>query len=249
MPDCHWLLKFGYCSAGDECLYYHPHTKKRICEDYTRGFCYYGAPILLCATRVEMTGNLLRGRYVSPIRKTAADSSLPLTGPACPRRHIPSTLCPLYAAGFCPAGPTCPQGHPKPRPPLPEAYRPASPPSETPPGPPPPGYGRWAEWDPKVVQARFGGGPLGGAAGGGPGGPGGPGGRDMSGVLCFKCGQKGHFANLSVTPLALSNCLLCPAFSADPILPLLFLLTTRCPNRNVPGNRGGLDRTGLPIPK
>lgn len=46
MPDCHWLLKYGYCSGGDECLYYHPHAKKRICEDYKRGFCYYGASFL-----------------------------------------------------------------------------------------------------------------------------------------------------------------------------------------------------------
>lgn len=42
MPECYWLSKYGYCSAGDECLYYHPLEKKRICEDYKRGFCWLG---------------------------------------------------------------------------------------------------------------------------------------------------------------------------------------------------------------
>lgn len=245
MPDCHWLLKFGYCSAGDECLYYHPHAKRRVCEDYARGFCYYGASaaVSLC-TRAERSAADSRDGPSLPTHPFPVDA-----GPACPRRHIPNTLCPLYAAGFCPAGPSCAQGHPKPRPPLPEAYRPASPPSETPPGPPPPGYGRWAEWDPKgVQQVRHGGG---GGGGGGPGGPGGgQAGRDQSGVLCFKCGQKGHFANLCVSrarPLLPSSARPRALNPTDPRCTPSDAAS--CPNRNVPGNRGGLDRTGVPINK
>ncbi|KAF8707730.1 Zinc finger C-x8-C-x5-C-x3-H type (and similar), partial [Rhizoctonia solani] len=77
---------------------------------------------------------------------------------------------------------------PKPGIPPPEAYRPPSPPSQRDLGPPPPGWGRFTEH------------------GAGPNGPGGsfvvgqnntgfvPR-RNLDDVLCFKCGQKGHYAN------------------------------------------------------
>ncbi|KAL7413420.1 hypothetical protein BDY24DRAFT_340768 [Mrakia frigida] len=55
MPECYWLGKYGYCPGGDECLYYHPREKKRVCEDYKRGFCWLGPtcprshiPLQLC---------------------------------------------------------------------------------------------------------------------------------------------------------------------------------------------------------
>lgn len=75
---------------------------------------------------------------------------------------------------------------PKPTLPPPKAYEPPSPPSQRDLGPPPPGYGRYADFD-----RGFGGGP------GGPGGPGAPPGprRNLDEVLCFKCGEKGHYAN------------------------------------------------------
>ena len=74
MPDCHWLLKFGYCSAGDECLYYHPHTKKRICEDYARGFCYYGACLRSNYVRIRsLTSTLQR---IVKVRLALGDTSL-----------------------------------------------------------------------------------------------------------------------------------------------------------------------------
>ena len=43
MPECWWYAKFGYCQAGDECLYVHPREKKIECPDYKRGFCKLGA--------------------------------------------------------------------------------------------------------------------------------------------------------------------------------------------------------------
>ncbi|KAF9532021.1 hypothetical protein CPB83DRAFT_848202 [Crepidotus variabilis] len=42
MPECWWYAKYGYCSAGDECLYAHPKERKAECPDYTRGFCKLG---------------------------------------------------------------------------------------------------------------------------------------------------------------------------------------------------------------
>jgi len=104
-------------------------------------------------------------------------------GPSCPRKHVRRVVCQLYLTGFCPMGPECPKGHPKPNMPPPAAYEPASTPSPRDLGPPPPGYGRYADFDR-------------GANPGGPqaGGPQGPR-RNLDEVLCFKCGEKGHYAN------------------------------------------------------
>ncbi|KIY72869.1 hypothetical protein CYLTODRAFT_343357 [Cylindrobasidium torrendii FP15055 ss-10] len=153
MPECWWYAKYGYCTAGDECLYTHPKERRVECPDYKRGFCKLG--------------------------------------PRCPRKHVRRVVCQMYLTGMCPLGPECPKGHPKPTLPLPQEYElPAQPQREL--GPPPPGFGRYQDFD------RNGG-------GGGPGGPGGfsqPGGanpagprRNLDEVLCFKCGEKGHYAN------------------------------------------------------
>jgi hypothetical protein len=42
MPECWWFAKYGYCSAGDECLYAHPKERKIECPDYNRGYCKLG---------------------------------------------------------------------------------------------------------------------------------------------------------------------------------------------------------------
>ncbi|EIM92200.1 uncharacterized protein STEHIDRAFT_47086 [Stereum hirsutum FP-91666 SS1] len=169
MPECWWYAKYGYCSAGDECLYAHPKERKVECPDYKRGFCKLG--------------------------------------PKCPRKHIRRVACQLYLTGFCPLGPDCPRGHPKPNIPPPKAYDPPEPPSHRDLGPPPPGYGRYADFDRTFLSGGGGGG------GQGPGFNSGPR-RNLDEVLCFKCGEKGHYAN-------------------------------HCRNRNVPGNRGGVDRSGV----
>ncbi|KAI0307714.1 hypothetical protein B0F90DRAFT_1676485 [Multifurca ochricompacta] len=162
MPECWWFAKYGYCSAGDECLYAHPKERKVECPDYNRGFCKLG--------------------------------------PACPRKHVRRVACQLYLTGYCPLGPDCPKGHPKPSLPPPKAYEPPEPPSQRELGPPPPGYGRYADFD----RGAPGGAPLHGLGQPGPR-------RNLEEVLCFKCGEKGHYAN-------------------------------HCRNRNVPGNRGGIER-------
>ena len=43
MPECWWYAKYGYCSAGDECLYAHPKERRVECPAYNRGFCKLGA--------------------------------------------------------------------------------------------------------------------------------------------------------------------------------------------------------------
>ncbi|KDQ16832.1 hypothetical protein BOTBODRAFT_106517 [Botryobasidium botryosum FD-172 SS1] len=170
MPECWWFEKYGYCSAGDECLYAHPKERKVECPDYARGFCKLG--------------------------------------PTCPRKHVRRVACQNYMSGFCPLGPECTKGHPKPNLPPESAYRPPSPPASRDFGPPPPGYGRYADFDRPFTNRPN-----------NPGGGGGPAGdkefvprRNLDDVMCFKCGQKGHYAN-------------------------------QCKNRNVPGFRGGMERT------
>jgi cleavage and polyadenylation specificity factor subunit 4 len=52
MPECWWFAKYGFCSAGDECLYAHPKERRIECPDYNRGFCKLGTffPILTAAS-------------------------------------------------------------------------------------------------------------------------------------------------------------------------------------------------------
>ena len=93
-PECWWWGTYGFCSAGDECLYWHPRERKRDCEDYERGFCRLGERR---AGLFEMKGAMLiKWNW--------------MTGPECPRRHVRKTLCPFYMAGFCPDGPKCING-------------------------------------------------------------------------------------------------------------------------------------------
>ena len=86
---------------------------------------------------------------------------------------------------------------PKPHLPAPKEYDPPSPPSQRDLGPPPPGYGRYADFD-----RGFSGGPGGGSSG--PGAQQGPR-RNLDDVLCFKCGEKGHYANHCQLPTYLGR--------------------------------------------
>ncbi|ORX39683.1 hypothetical protein BD324DRAFT_614589 [Kockovaella imperatae] len=187
-PECHLWTTYGRCAIGSECLYYHRSDEdwRGSCPDYERGFCP--------------------------------------RGPGCPMNHTRKTLCPAYLAGFCPDGPKCKAGHPSPSRPPPSAYiKPSKPiPDHNLQVPIPAGYGRSLKsFDPSnVIQDRTA--ALGGALsawreGGGmlavnarrndqqdekprrserndssrP--------RkwvqDLSTVLCFRCGEKGHFAD------------------------------------------------------
>ena len=57
MPECWWFAKYGYCSAGDECLYGHPKERRVECPDYNRGFCKLGMPSQLssCSCQVYLS--------------------------------------------------------------------------------------------------------------------------------------------------------------------------------------------------
>lgn len=90
MPECWWYAKYGYCSAGDECLYAHPRERRIECPDYRRGFCKLGEGILETKIFFFLT--------------------LCFVGPTCPRKHVRRVACQLYLSGFCPMGSECSRG-------------------------------------------------------------------------------------------------------------------------------------------
>lgn len=76
MPECYFYSRFHACS-NKECPFLHidPEAKIRDCPWYDRGFCRHG--------------------------------------PNCRHRHTRRVLCINYLCGFCPDGPSCKFMHPK----------------------------------------------------------------------------------------------------------------------------------------
>ncbi|KAJ1311064.1 hypothetical protein OPQ81_009568 [Rhizoctonia solani] len=173
----HWLR--GLCKKGDGCEFLHEYNLRRMPE------CWWFARHGTCTAGDECLYAHPKERKIECPDYQRGFCKL---GPDCPRKHVRRVACQLYLSGFCPDGPECKRGHPKPGIPPPEAYRPPSPPSQRDLGPPPPGWGRFNEH---------------GVAANGPGagfvvGQNNPGfvpRRNLDDVLCFKCGQKGHYAN------------------------------------------------------
>lgn len=76
MPECYFFSKYGECSNKD-CQYLHidPNSKLRDCPWYDRGFCKHG--------------------------------------PNCRNRHVRRVMCTNYLSGFCPLGSRCKSMHPR----------------------------------------------------------------------------------------------------------------------------------------
>ncbi|CAB3986037.1 cleavage and polyadenylation specificity factor subunit 4-like [Paramuricea clavata] len=76
MPECYFYTKFGEC-MNKECQYLHvdPESRIRDCPWYDRGFCKHG--------------------------------------PHCRHRHVRRVLCVNYLCGFCPEGKQCKYMHPR----------------------------------------------------------------------------------------------------------------------------------------
>ncbi|KAL9716153.1 RNA-binding component of cleavage and polyadenylation factor [Leucoagaricus gongylophorus] len=167
MPECYWFAKYGYCSAGDECLYAHPKERKIECPDYNRGFCKLGLWFSSHSNSVLHFGFSLRSYVPS---QACSQSSLPA---------LSHWLLP-HGTRMPPRPPTSP----KPNLPSSSAYEPPPPPSTRDLGPPPPGFARYADLDKAP-----------GLAPGPSAQPQMPQRRDPNEVTCFKCGEKGHYAN------------------------------------------------------
>ena len=99
MPECYWFAKYGYCSAGDECLYAHPKERKIECPDYNRGFCKLGLWFSSHSNSVLHFGFSLRSYVPS---QACSQSSLPALshwllphGTRMPPRPVCISLCSL----------------------------------------------------------------------------------------------------------------------------------------------------------
>ncbi|KAK9761659.1 RNA-binding component of cleavage and polyadenylation factor [Basidiobolus ranarum] len=96
-------------------------------------------------------------------------------GPNCRHKHVRMVACQLYLSGFCPQGPNCPNGHPKYELPTQnkeqvEAQSTDAAHSTNPDSEEPQQFQQQGNYRPREE------------------------------VTCFKCGQKGHYANRCPIP-------------------------------------------------
>ncbi|ORY78020.1 hypothetical protein BCR35DRAFT_342403 [Leucosporidium creatinivorum] len=166
----HWLR--GLCKKGASCDFMHEYHLRKMPE------CWFFAKYGFCSNGDECmylhVTEDMRIRECPQYRKGFCR-----LGPECPLKHIRRVVCPDYLIGFCAKGPECPFGHP----------------SFDPPPDPPSSSTRI----PDVSGARGRGGGGGGYGGGG-GGYGDRPKRDVSQIDCYRCGQKGHYANNCPNP-------------------------------------------------
>jgi len=188
MPECYFYSRFNACH-NKECPFLHidPESKIRDCPWYDRGFCRHG--------------------------------------PSCRHRHVRRVLCLNFLAGFCPKGPDCADTHPKfELPPIGGPDDPRGSGKKIVItchycGEPGHKVSHCAKVPPEVREqhaqmSEYGyghhgfrpyGNPMHGARGGGPGGDRGEHRGDrgegrgrlknLDEIVCFKCGENGHFAN------------------------------------------------------
>jgi len=175
----HWLR--GLCKKGDQCEFLHEYNLRRMPE------CWFYSKYGECCNAEECMY-----LHINPDSKQVQcpwyDRGFCKHGSNCRLKHIRAALCQLYVNGFCPQGPNCPNGHPKYE--LPDMDK----------------------LDINVARINTDRHPgyFGSAAAAGQGstyqhttthstggGQRGDGNiyRPLSEVICFKCGQKGHYAN------------------------------------------------------
>lgn len=97
MPECYFYSRFNACH-NKECPFLHidPESKIKDCPWYDRGFC-----------RRKWTSQLRAYRILKLFFLLLSD------GPNCRHRHVRRVLCTNYLAGFCPTGSECKYMHPR----------------------------------------------------------------------------------------------------------------------------------------
>jgi|EP00908_Phaeocystis_cordata_P002446 cleavage and polyadenylation specificity factor subunit 4 len=178
----HWLR--GLCKKGDDCDFLHQLDRDRMPE------CWFFSNFGECSNKDCIFLHLRPEDKVHECPWFARGFCK--HGPRCRNRHTRKKPCPKYLAGFCPDGPNCQFGHAKYELPVlmglgeqltAQAGGQICPPSGMPPRLP-------------REMMRFGG----GFNGGGFNNAGGSGYRDIGSVTCFRCWQKGHYANNCPNP-------------------------------------------------
>uniref|UniRef100_A0A914D9E7 Cleavage and polyadenylation specificity factor subunit 4 n=1 Tax=Acrobeloides nanus TaxID=290746 RepID=A0A914D9E7_9BILA len=98
----HWLR--GLCKKGDGCEFLHEYDLSKMPE------CFFFSKYQACSNRE------CPFRHVDPESKILDcawyDRGFCIHGPYCKNRHRRRVACPLYMAGFCPDGKRCKYAHP-----------------------------------------------------------------------------------------------------------------------------------------
>ena len=174
MPECYFYSRFNACH-NKECPFLHidPESKIRDCPWYDRGFCRHG--------------------------------------PTCRHRHVRRVLCLNYLAGFCPEGADCQDAHPRFELPSPMEIDPRLGKKVVITchycGEPGHKVSHCTKMPPEMRESQMASGyGTGHGYFGGFRGYGNPGGahhgdrerkpyKSLDEIMCFKCGEMGHFAN------------------------------------------------------
>ncbi|KAI8354848.1 hypothetical protein B0O80DRAFT_449835 [Mortierella sp. GBAus27b] len=188
---CRFFLK-GHCSKGTGCPFRHVRTdpsKAVVCKHWLRGLCKKGdnceflheynlrkMPECWFYSKYGECNNGAECIYLH-IDPESKIKDCPWYargfckhGPNCRHKHTRKVLCQNYVTGFCPQGPNCPNGHPK--------YELPPPNWDDGPGGRVITQDRHFERD--ETQRPSGETPTY---------------RNVEDVTCFKCQQKGHYAN------------------------------------------------------
>ncbi|OCT60396.1 putative cleavage and polyadenylation specificity factor subunit 4-like protein [Xenopus laevis] len=99
----HWLR--GLCKKGDQCEFLHEYDMGRMPE------CYFYSKFGECSNKD------CPFLHIDPASKVKDcpwyDRGFCKHGPACKHRHTRRVMCTNYLVGFCPDGPKCKYVHPK----------------------------------------------------------------------------------------------------------------------------------------
>lgn len=182
---CKFYLK-GHCLKGTECPYRHIKPEKAVvCKHWLRGLCKKGdkceflheydpkkmPECWFFSNYGECSNPECIFRHIKPEVKTCAwyDRGFCRHGPKCKNKHQFKIACPDYLAGFCIQGPNCKFAHPKFDIPKedPQQKKVIPPQQVVPPKP-------ISLQEQRPQQKQY---------------------RPLNEVTCFKCRQKGHYAN------------------------------------------------------
>ncbi|XP_018427359.1 PREDICTED: cleavage and polyadenylation specificity factor subunit 4 isoform X3 [Nanorana parkeri] len=162
----HWLR--GLCKKGDQCEFLHEYDMTKMPE------CYFYSKFGECSNKE------CPFLHIDPESKIKDcpwyDRGFCKHGPLCRHRHTRRVICVNYLVGFCPEGPSCKFMHPRFELPMGATEQPPLPQQTQPPG---------QQRSPQtigVMQSQ--------SNSTGNRGP-----RPLDQVTCYKCGEKGHYAN------------------------------------------------------
>ncbi|KAF8937871.1 cleavage and polyadenylation-specific factor 4-like protein [Dissophora ornata] len=186
---CRFFLK-GHCSKGNNCPFRHVRTdpsKAVVCKHWLRGLCKKGdnceflheynlrkMPECWFYSKYGECNNGTECIYLH-IDPESKIKDCPWYargfckhGPSCRHKHTRKVICQNYVTGFCPQGSNCPNGHPK--------YELPPPNWDDGQGARPMPQDRTFDREerPNGEPVTF---------------------RSVEDVTCFKCQQKGHYAN------------------------------------------------------